>query len=223
MLQPGFSNAMKIPVPWNELWQATRHGSTNTNRRARGKAWSGDIHHPLFTRSYHIFGPLKETMRGHRFGSHGDIQQAVQTWLREQPNFFSKGWRSLLNNTRSASLCRGTMSKSNMCICSPSVELRLLSQYCLYFLIHPHIFLCLTFLKLMVYLHLWSHFIVKRIFCMWPPLHSSRPSFTWHAMQHDHPCPLVVCPLCQVITIYSLCVVFKCWFFLEVIWSNKWW
>jgi hypothetical protein len=27
---------------------------------------------------------------------------------------FSKGWRSLLNDTRSASLCRGTMSKSNV-------------------------------------------------------------------------------------------------------------
>jgi histone-lysine N-methyltransferase SETMAR len=32
---------------------------------------------------YHIFGPLKETLRGHGFGSHGDVQQVVQTWLRE--------------------------------------------------------------------------------------------------------------------------------------------
>jgi hypothetical protein len=52
---------------------------------------------------------------------------------------FSKWWRSSLNNTRSGSLCRGTMPKSNMCICSPSVELKLLSQNCLYFLIHPPI------------------------------------------------------------------------------------
>jgi hypothetical protein len=37
---------------------------------------------------YHIFGPLKETLRGHRFGSHGDVQQAVHTWLREQPKSF---------------------------------------------------------------------------------------------------------------------------------------
>jgi hypothetical protein len=43
-----------------------------------------------------------------------------------------------LNDTRSASLCRGTMPKSNTCICSPSVELKLLSRNCLYFLIHPH-------------------------------------------------------------------------------------
>jgi hypothetical protein len=42
-----------------------------------------------------------------------------------------------LNDTRSASLCWGTMSKSNMCICSPLVELKLLSRNCLYFLIHP--------------------------------------------------------------------------------------
>jgi hypothetical protein len=73
---------------------------------------------------------------------HGDIQQVVQTWLREQPkSFFFEGRRSLFNDTRSASLCRGTMSKSNMCICSPSVELKLLSKNFRYFLIHPHIIL----------------------------------------------------------------------------------
>jgi hypothetical protein len=44
-----------------------------------------------------------------------------------------------LNNGRSASLCRGTISKSNMCICSPSVELQLLSRNLLYFLICLHI------------------------------------------------------------------------------------
>jgi hypothetical protein len=48
-----------------------------------------------------------------------------------------KGWRSSLNDTRSASLCRRTMSKSNMCICSPSLELKL-SWNCLYFLIHSN-------------------------------------------------------------------------------------
>jgi hypothetical protein len=47
-----------------------------------------------------------------------------------------------LNDTGSASLCSGAMSKGNMCICSPSVELKLLSRNCLYFLIHPRICLC---------------------------------------------------------------------------------
>jgi hypothetical protein len=61
-------------------------------------------------------------------------------FMSNQKASFSKGWRSLLNDTRSASLCRGTMSKSNMCICSPSVELHLLSWNYLYFLIHPCIF-----------------------------------------------------------------------------------
>jgi hypothetical protein len=78
------------------------------------------------------------TLRDHRFGSHGDVQQAVQMWLHEQPkSFFFEGMKNSLNNTRSASLCSGTMSKSNMRICSPSVELKLLSRNCLYFPIHP--------------------------------------------------------------------------------------
>jgi hypothetical protein len=43
---------------------------------------------------YCIFGPLKETLRSHRFGSHGDVQQAVQTWLRKQPkSFFFEGMK----------------------------------------------------------------------------------------------------------------------------------
>jgi hypothetical protein len=46
-------------------------------------------YNPNLARSdYHIFGPVKETLRGHRFGSHGDIQQAVQTWLHELPKSF---------------------------------------------------------------------------------------------------------------------------------------
>jgi histone-lysine N-methyltransferase SETMAR len=46
---------------------------------------------------YHIFGPLKETVHSHRFRSHGDVQQAVQTWLREQPkSFFFEGMKKLV-------------------------------------------------------------------------------------------------------------------------------
>jgi histone-lysine N-methyltransferase SETMAR len=45
---------------------------------------------------YHIFSPLK-ILRGHRFGSHGDVQQAVQTWLREQQrSFLFKGMKKLV-------------------------------------------------------------------------------------------------------------------------------
>jgi hypothetical protein len=46
---------------------------------------------------YHTFGPLKETLRSHRFGSHGDAQQAVQTWLHKQPkSFFFEGMKKLV-------------------------------------------------------------------------------------------------------------------------------
>jgi hypothetical protein len=46
---------------------------------------------------YHIFSPLKETLYGHSFGLHGDVQQAVQKWLCEQPkSFFFKGMKKLI-------------------------------------------------------------------------------------------------------------------------------
>jgi hypothetical protein len=79
----------------------------------------------------------------HRFGSHGDIQQAVQAWLREQPkSFFFEGIKKLIEWYQKCIIMQGTMSKSNMCICSPSVELKLSSQNCLYFLSHAHIWQC---------------------------------------------------------------------------------
>jgi histone-lysine N-methyltransferase SETMAR len=44
---------------------------------------------------YHIFSPLKETLHGHRFGSHGDIHQVMQMWLCEQPKHFFEGMKKL--------------------------------------------------------------------------------------------------------------------------------
>jgi hypothetical protein len=38
--------------------------------------------------------------------------------------------------------CAGGLGRKVTCICSPSVELKLLSWNCLYFLIHPHISIC---------------------------------------------------------------------------------
>jgi hypothetical protein len=92
------------------------------------------------------------------------------------------------------------------------------------------IFFGLTFLDLRVYLHfmyetfiptcLGSHFSVEGNFlhvptCIWPSLHSSKSSSVWYAMQHDCPCLCFVRPLCQleVVTVYSFCVVFKCYSF----------
>jgi histone-lysine N-methyltransferase SETMAR len=57
---------------------------------------------------YHIFGPLKETLRGHRFGSHGDVQQAVQTWFCEQQkSFFFKGMKKLVEKYQKCFIVQG--------------------------------------------------------------------------------------------------------------------
>ena len=41
---------------------------------------------------YHLFGPLKEALRGRRFTSNQELKEAVQAWLAAQPKtFFSCG------------------------------------------------------------------------------------------------------------------------------------
>jgi histone-lysine N-methyltransferase SETMAR len=57
---------------------------------------------------YHVFSPLKETLRGHRFESHSDVQQAVQTWLHEQPkSFFFKGMKKLVERYQKHIIVQG--------------------------------------------------------------------------------------------------------------------
>jgi hypothetical protein len=41
---------------------------------------------------FHIFGTMKEALRGRRFSSDEEVIGAVQNWLKTQPkNFFSDG------------------------------------------------------------------------------------------------------------------------------------
>jgi hypothetical protein len=38
---------------------------------------------------FHVFGPMKEALRGRRFSSDEEVTGAVQNWLKTQPkNFF---------------------------------------------------------------------------------------------------------------------------------------
>jgi hypothetical protein len=61
---------------------------------------------------YHIFGPLKEALRGRGFASDEKVKEAVHTSLREQPkSFFS---RNQLNDITNTSCCKGTVYNSNM-------------------------------------------------------------------------------------------------------------
>jgi hypothetical protein len=66
-----------------------------------------------------------------------NVQQAVQPWLCEQPKiFFFEGMMELVERCQKCIIVQGDYVESNMCICSPSAELKLLSRNCLYFLIH---------------------------------------------------------------------------------------
>jgi hypothetical protein len=50
----------------------------------------------LIPRDFHMFGPMKEVLRGRRFSSDQEIIGAVQNWLKKQPkNFFSDGIKRL--------------------------------------------------------------------------------------------------------------------------------
>jgi hypothetical protein len=47
---------------------------------------------------YHIFRPLRDTLRGRRFASYDEVQEAVHTWLRSQlKTFLAYGIRKLVN------------------------------------------------------------------------------------------------------------------------------
>ena len=45
---------------------------------------------------FHLFGPLKNTLRGRRFAADDEVKEAVHDWLRNQPQtFFSNGIKKL--------------------------------------------------------------------------------------------------------------------------------
>ena len=63
---------------------------------------------------YHLFGPLKEALRGHRFTSDQEVKEAVHAWLAAQPKmFFSEGFRNFVNDGPSALKSKGTMLKND--------------------------------------------------------------------------------------------------------------
>ena len=49
---------------------------------------------------FHLFGPLKESLRGRKFTLNNDVQSAMHEWLRGQPqDFFSSGIQALISCT----------------------------------------------------------------------------------------------------------------------------
>ncbi|XP_021930927.1 histone-lysine N-methyltransferase SETMAR-like [Zootermopsis nevadensis] len=46
---------------------------------------------------YHVVGPLKDALRGRRFGNDDEVEEAVHSWLKAQPKtFFSDGIKKLV-------------------------------------------------------------------------------------------------------------------------------
>ena len=60
------------------------------------------LEHPAYSpdlapSDYHLFGPLKDALRGRRFTSDEGVKEAVYEWLAAQPKkFFSEGIQKLL-------------------------------------------------------------------------------------------------------------------------------
>jgi len=60
------------------------------------------LEHPAYSpdltpSDYHLFGPLKEALRGRQFTSDEEVKEAVHEWLAAQPKtFFSEGIEMLL-------------------------------------------------------------------------------------------------------------------------------
>ena len=61
-----------------------------------------ELAHPQYSpdlapSDYHLFGPLKEVLRGCRFSSDQELKEAVQAWLVAQPKtFFAEGIKKLV-------------------------------------------------------------------------------------------------------------------------------
>ena len=62
------------------------------------------LEHPAYSpdltpSDYHLFGPLKNALRGRRFSTDKDVREAVHKWLRDQPKpFFLEGIHKLVDH-----------------------------------------------------------------------------------------------------------------------------
>ena len=81
------------------------------------------LEHPAYSpdldpSDFHLFGPLKNALRGHRFAADDEVKEAVHDWLCSQPQtFFSNSIRSLQIAGLNASRRREIILKSNVFSC----------------------------------------------------------------------------------------------------------
>jgi len=75
-----------------------------------------ELQHPPYSpdlaqSDYHIFGPLKEALRGRRFTSNDEVKEAVHTCLREQPKSFSTGIQKLIERYNKCIVLQGGLCR----------------------------------------------------------------------------------------------------------------
>jgi histone-lysine N-methyltransferase SETMAR len=76
----------------------TAAATLDTIRRLRFQILQHPPYSPdLAPSDYHVFGPMKDALRGRKFGNDDEIKEAVHSWLKGQPKtFFSDGIKKLV-------------------------------------------------------------------------------------------------------------------------------
>jgi histone-lysine N-methyltransferase SETMAR len=80
---------------------ARPHTSLKTREAITSLGWTTLVHPPyspdLAPSDYHLFGPLKEGLRGKHYANDDAVKAAVRKWLRDQPmEFYEAGIQSLI-------------------------------------------------------------------------------------------------------------------------------
>ena len=75
----------------------TAHLTINTIRQLNWEVLEYSAYSPdLAPSDFHLFGPLKNALRGHQFAADDEVKEAVHDWLHSQPQtFFSSGIKKL--------------------------------------------------------------------------------------------------------------------------------
>ena len=73
-------------------YNARPHTSIRTMEAITSFGWTVIPHPPyspdLAPSDYNLFGPMKEGLRGNRYGNYNEVKTAVLNWLRHQPAEF---------------------------------------------------------------------------------------------------------------------------------------
>jgi hypothetical protein len=115
------------------------HAAAATRQKIRNLKFEVLPHLPyspiLTSCDFHACGPIKEALRGGRFGC-DEVQEAVPAWIWEQPKTcLSDVIRKLVDRYKKCLNCRETILKNSRDVVYISLSLSLLKLYFLYFFI----------------------------------------------------------------------------------------